>query len=239
MGGVGGDVSTLFLDIETLPPPMPLWEGLALDKPPPSNYGPEAAERHRQRVAGEGWRRLSLDPFRAEVACVGWAWDDGEPYVGDLRDFAHAIVTPARFLGPMRVPQRALGSTDGPSVVVGHNLDGFDLPILWAALVRHGYEAAARIVGRWMSGKPWERPTVDTVTATQAWGAYGKSSASLDVLCGLLGVPSPKDGIDGSQVLDVWASGPEGQQRVRDYCAKDVEAVRAVYHRLRETGRIR
>jgi len=214
-------MTTLYVDIETAPPPLGISEGLALDKQPPANYrDPKKIEAFRRANAGKGWRRLSLDVFRAEVLCVGWAIDDEPVTVSTLSEFAGSA---------MRVNLDA---------VVAANGFGFDWPILWAALVRLGDYATAREVAAWFTGKPWDVVAVDVLKACESWGVYGKSAPSLDILCRLFSVPSPKDGIDGSQVLDTWLSGEEGRQTVRDYCARDVDALREVHVRLKATGRV-
>ena len=209
----------LALDCETAPPVLSPEEMAAL-KIDRRLKDPAKVEAARDAA----WRKTSLHPYKARVLCVGFALDDDAPTVTDLPGFAAALLD---------LPRRL--------TVVGHNIDAFDLPILWANLWREGSPAcrdAARIVGGWLKGKAWDRPTVDTMTAMTLWSPYGKVAPSLDLLCSVLGIPSPKSDIDGSQVLDVWLSGEEGQQRVRDYCARDVEAARAVYYHLQMAGRL-
>jgi predicted PolB exonuclease-like 3'-5' exonuclease len=63
----------------------------------------------------------------------------------------------------------------------------------------------------------------------QAWAGFG-NYISLDNLCYGLGIESPKDGIDGSQVWQYVKDGRENE--VYDYCKRDVAAVREVYKRL-------
>lgn len=74
------------------------------------------------------------------------------------------------------------------------------------------------------------RPGNDNVTDTMLlWAGYG-NRISLDNLCSALGIPSPKDGIDGSQVWEFVRAGKINE--VAEYCKRDVEAVRTIYRRL-------
>ena len=45
-----------------------------------------------------------------------------------------------------------------------------------------------------------------------------------------LGIPSPKDGIDGSQVAAFHAAGKDDE--IVEYCKRDVETTRDVYKRM-------
>jgi len=67
--------------------------------------------------------------------------------------------------------------------------------------------------------KPWDTNTVDTF---QYWrfGDY-KNYTSLKLLAAALGVPSPKDDIDGSMVADVYWN-EKNLRRIATYCQKDV-----------------
>jgi hypothetical protein len=67
--------------------------------------------------------------------------------------------------------------------------------------------------------KPWDTNTVDTF---QYWrfGDY-KNYTSLKLLAAALGVPSPKDDIDGSMVAEVYWK-EKNLQRIATYCQKDV-----------------
>jgi predicted PolB exonuclease-like 3'-5' exonuclease len=67
-----------------------------------------------------------------------------------------------------------------------------------------------------------------------AWAGY-KNTIGLDRLCRALGIPSPKaDGMDGSQVFDLWQA--DNHDAIRIYNAADVAAVRACWWRLNFEG---
>ena len=70
--------------------------------------------------------------------------------------------------------------------------------------------------------KPWElKHLLDTMTLWK-FGDY-KSYTSLKLLCGVFGIPTPKDDIDGSEVgRTYWEEGY--LERIHIYCRKDVVA---------------
>ena len=78
--------------------------------------------------------------------------------------------------------------------------------------------------------KPWEVPHLDTLELWK-FGDY-KHFTSLKLLTKVLGIPSPKDDIDGSEVARVFYI-ENDIDRIVTYCEKDVIAVAQVFLRLR------
>jgi uncharacterized protein YprB with RNaseH-like and TPR domain len=70
--------------------------------------------------------------------------------------------------------------------------------------------------------KPWEVPHLDTLELWK-FGDY-KHYTSLKLLTHVLGVPSPKDDIDGSEVAKVYYQ-ENNIERIVTYCEKDTIAV--------------
>ena len=64
----------------------------------------------------------------------------------------------------------------------------------------------------------------------------GMMSASLDVVCYNLGIPTPKDGIDGSQVQDFHDA--KRDKEILEYCERDVVATVQVYKKMVELNLI-
>ena len=78
--------------------------------------------------------------------------------------------------------------------------------------------------------KPWEIPHLDTLELWK-FGDY-KHYTSLKLMTKILGIPSPKDDIDGSQVRNVFYE-ENDIDRIIVYCEKDVIAVAQILLRLR------
>lgn len=107
------------------------------------------------------------------------------------------------------------GSAD--KYLCAHNGKEFDYPYICRRMVINGVEIpeALKIAGR----KPWEVRHLDTMELWK-FGDY-KNYTSLKLLALTLGVPSPKDDIDGSMVNEVYYK-EKDLERVVKYCQKDV-----------------
>jgi hypothetical protein len=78
--------------------------------------------------------------------------------------------------------------------------------------------------------KPWEIPHLDTLELWK-FGDY-KHFTSLKLMCKVLGIPSSKGDIDGSQVGHVYYV-EKDIDRIVTYCEKDTIAVAQIFLRLR------
>lgn len=77
--------------------------------------------------------------------------------------------------------------------------------------------------------KPWEIKLLDTMDLWK-FGDY-KNYTSLELLTKILGIPSPKDDIDGSMVAGVYYKEKDLPRIVR-YCEKDVLAIAQILLRF-------
>lgn len=106
--------------------------------------------------------------------------------------------------------------------VCAHNGQEFDYPYIARRTLINGLPLpkALDIAGM----KPWEvkDKLMDTL---QLWkfGDY-KNYTSLNLLCAVFNIPTPKDDIDGSQVAQVYYEDGEIDRVIR-YCEKDTLAV--------------
>jgi hypothetical protein len=115
----------------------------------------------------------------------------------------------------------------GQRLLCAHNGKEFDFPYLCRRMVIHGMAIPALLN---LSGKkPWEIPHIDTMELWK-FGEY-KSFVGLNLLAHALGVPTPKDDIEGSQVGEVYWS-QKDLARIVIYCQKDVATVAQVYLRM-------
>lgn len=108
-------------------------------------------------------------------------------------------------------------SGDADKYLCAHNGKEFDYPYICRRMIINGVSIpeALKITGR----KPWEVRHLDTMELWK-FGDY-KNFTSLKLLAKVLGIPSPKDDIDGSQVNTVyWIE--KDIDRIVTYCQKDV-----------------
>jgi predicted PolB exonuclease-like 3'-5' exonuclease len=64
----------------------------------------------------------------------------------------------------------------------------------------------------------------------QEWSNWGSAKVGLEHVALALGIPTPKEGIDGSEVWKFYQAGKV--KDICDYCMRDVETTRAVYKRM-------
>jgi uncharacterized protein YprB with RNaseH-like and TPR domain len=113
-------------------------------------------------------------------------------------------------------------------LLCGHNAKEFDFPYIARRMIIHGMELPAKL--NLFGKKPWEIPHLDTMELWK-FGDY-KHYTSLKLLTRILGIESPKDDIDGSQVRNVFYL-EKDIKRIANYCERDVVAVAQVLLRLR------
>jgi 3'-5' exonuclease len=108
-------------------------------------------------------------------------------------------------------------SHDNERFLCAHNGKEFDYPYICRRMIINGIEIPEmlRIAGK----KPWDVRHLDTLELWK-FGDY-KSYTSLKLLAKVLGIPSPKDDIDGSMVNEVYW-GQKDLDRIVEYCQKDV-----------------
>jgi 3'-5' exonuclease len=125
-------------------------------------------------------------------------------------------------------------ASDNNKFLCAHNGKEFDFPWLCRRMVINelAVPAILQIAGK----KPWEVQHLDTMELWK-FGDY-KSYASLNLLAHSLGVPTPKDDIDGSMVGEVyWQQHDLG--RIVTYCQKDVITIAQIYLRMQGLSLIR
>jgi predicted PolB exonuclease-like 3'-5' exonuclease len=108
-----------------------------------------------------------------------------------------------------------------------HNGKEFDYPYMARRMVINGL-IIPEILNN-AGKKPWEVKLLDTMELWK-FGDY-KSYTSLDLLTSVLGIPSPKDDIDGSMVAGIYWNDHD-LKRIVTYCEKDVLAVAQVLFRF-------
>lgn len=149
-------------------------------------------------IQGEGEdRKLILRSF----------YNDDEKQL--LEDFAESI---------RKWEKTKMGQIDPSKHLCAHNGKEFDFPYLCRRMIINSVALpeSLKISGK----KPWElKHFIDTM---EMW-KFGdsKSYTTLKLLAAALGIPSPKDDIDGSMVYSVYYQ-EKNIERIVEYCQKDV-----------------
>jgi len=118
-------------------------------------------------------------------------------------------------------------ANDEPKFLCAHNGKEFDFPYLCRRLIINGLPIPAIL--NTSGKKPWEVCHLDTLELWK-FGDF-KSFTSLNLLAHTLGIPTPKDDIDGSKVWSVFWNDRD-LQRIVNYCQKDVVTVAQIFLKL-------
>ena len=217
------DVIRLSMDLETVPQEDPAVRAeIAASISPPGNMSkPETIsiweETRKPALVEEAFARGGLSPVTGKIVCIGLVSDTHEQVF--CSDDENEVI---------RLAYEWIGILGEPITLVGHAIQSFDLPYLRCRSIVHGLRPPLPVAKAWRA-KPWDVDAVgDTMTL---WNADRDKRISLDRLCRLLGVPSPKaDGMDGSQVWPLWQAGELG--KIGSYCLADARAALECYKRI-------
>jgi len=163
------------------------------------------------------------------ISCGYLKFQDGQPemvmksYYGEderqiLEDFG-------KMLDDYRIDK--FGKEHGARTLCAHNGKEFDFPYLGRRFLIHGLALPAFL--QLQGKKPWEIKLLDSMELWK-FGDY-KAYTSLELMATVLGIPSPKDDIDGSQVSRVFWDDKD-HERIKIYCEKDVKTTAQVLLRM-------
>ena len=113
-------------------------------------------------------------------------------------------------------------------LLCAHNGKEFDFPYIARRMLIHNIKLPSKL--NLFGKKPWEVPHLDTLELWK-FGDY-KHYTSLKLMTNVLGIPSPKDDIDGSEIYRVFYE-ENDIERIISYCEKDTLAVAQILLRLR------
>lgn len=214
----------LFLDIETVPNAQHYhqldddWKALWEQK---TQY-----QRRDEYTPEEFYDRAGIWAEFGKIVCIsaGYFTFKGDirhfrvtSFFGEepqlLRDFSNLLAN--HFCGAQHL-------------LCGHNAKEFDIPFIARRMIINGIALPDKL--NLFGKKPWEVPHLDTLELWK-FGDY-KHFTSLKLLTKILGVPSSKDDIDGSQVGHVYYV-EKDLDRIVTYCEKDVIATAQVFLKLR------
>jgi len=113
-------------------------------------------------------------------------------------------------------------------LLCAHNGKEFDFPYMARRMLVLGIPIPQILD---LSGKkPWEVNHLDTMELWK-FGDF-KNYTSLDLLAAIFNISTPKDDMDGSQVMDVYYK-ENDLPRIVHYCTKDVLTVAQIFRRYR------
>lgn len=179
------------------------------------------AEKSARLQNGKGWtgephadytRNVSLFPEFGRIACVSYGlWKNGEMQINSVADADEKTLL-------KKVANLFHRAGASGLIPTGWNIKNFDIAWIVKRLLINGIQVPLLLSS--YEKKPWEMTAFDLKD-------YWKSGSSLDTTfeeaCFAMGIPSPKDDINGSQVHEEFWSG--GIDRIVTYCEKDVRGM--------------
>lgn len=214
----------LFLDIET----VPLFESFELVPEIEQTYFAEktAYQRKEDQTPEEFYEKAGIWAEFGKIICisVGYFTPQQNPRNFRLKSFYGEEVD---LLKEFKSLVGTYFSTPY-HLLCGHNAKEFDFPYIARRMLILGIELPKPL--ELFNKKPWEVPHLDTLHLWR-FGDY-KHYTSLKLMAYVLGIPSPKDDIDGSQVAGVYYK-EKNLDRIVQYCEKDVITVAQVILKLR------
>ena len=214
----------MFLDIETVPDSV----SFELLKPGMQNLWEKKSKQFRSpdQTAQDVYERAGIYSEFGKIICISVGLiKEKSPYHFRLKSFfgkdEKALLT--EFAEMLTKFSR----TNTESVLCAHNGKEFDFPYIARRMVINKIQIPEILNNA--GKKPWEIKLLDTMDLWK-FGDY-KNYTSLDLLTTVLGIPTPKDDIDGSEVAGVFYKEDDINRIVR-YCEKDVLAIARILLRF-------
>ncbi|MBN9349460.1 MAG: ribonuclease H-like domain-containing protein [Chitinophagaceae bacterium] len=217
----------IFLDIETVPgnpdfQSLPdVWQELWNKKVArlvPEGITPEDFYSQQSALYAEFGRVVCI--------CIGYYRSDGTER--KLRVKALAYDDEAKILKQFNEMITQFENHHKNWIFAGHNIREFDLPYLSRRMLINGLDIPQSM--SFQKLKPWDIPVFDTMHFWRFVGDY-RNYTSLDLLATALGIPSPKEDINGSQVAEVFYK-EKNLKRIAAYCSRDVVCVANIVRKL-------
>ena len=214
----------LFLDIETVPQ-KENWKQLS--KETQELFAKKTQYQRKEEFTAEDfYERAGIWAEFGKIVCISVGYFIDIKKSKQLRltsffgDDEHKLLTEFKIL----LDQHFVKKTN---VLCAHNGKEFDFPFIARRMIVHQIELPKKL--NLFGKKPWEVPHLDTLELWK-FGDY-KHYTSLKLLTSILGIPSPKDDIDGSEVASVYYK-EKDIQRIVSYCEKDTIAVAQILLRF-------
>ena len=213
----------LFIDIETVPVKSsysnldPVFQALWEKK--------SKQFRSEDKSAEEVYERAGIYAEFGKIICISAGFiKDKDPYVFRIKSFygddEKSILSEfSAMLSKFTKNREAL--------LCAHNGKEFDYPYIARRMIINNLIIPEILDNA--GKKPWEVKLLDTLDLWK-FGDY-KNYTSLELLTSILGIPTPKDDIDGSMVAAVYYE-EHDITRIARYCEKDVLAVAQVLLRF-------
>jgi len=217
----------LFLDIETVPQKQSF---IDLDEEAQMLWEHKSQYQRKEEItAEEFYERAGIWAEFGKIICISLGYFT---FKGNVRSFRvtsfhgneKELLTRFKQLLKEHFGQ-------AKHLLCAHNGKEFDFPYIARRMIINGMNLPYKL--DLFGKKPWEVPHLDTMELWK-FGDY-KHYTSLKLLSHILGIPSPKEDMDGSMVKDAFYV-EKDLDRIISYCELDVVTTAQVFLRLRNEG---
>ncbi|MEM8999088.1 MAG: 3'-5' exonuclease [Bacteroidota bacterium] len=213
----------LFLDIETVPEKKSFAD---LDIEKQNLWDQKSAYQRKEANAGDFYEKAGIWAEFGKIVCISVGYFVVK---GDTRNFRvtsyhgdeKTLLTNFKDLLDQHFNQPK-------HLLCAHNGKEFDFPYIARRMLILDMKLPHKL--NLFGKKPWEVPHIDTMELWK-FGDY-KHFTALKLLAHVLGIPSPKEDMDGSMVRKVYYE-DHAIDRIITYCELDVITVAQVFLRLR------
>ena len=207
----------MFLDIETVPESS----SYELLNPAMQNLWEKKSKQFRtaDQNAQDVYERAGIYSEFGKIICISVGLiREKNPFIFRLKSFfgKDEKLLLSEFSGMLS----KFSKNHKESLLCAHNGKEFDFPYIARRMIINGLIIPEILDNA--GKKPWEIKLLDTMDLWK-FGDY-KNYTSLDLLTNVLGIPTPKDDIDGSMVAGIYYN-EDDLQRIVHYCEKDVLAI--------------
>lgn len=180
-----------------------------------------ANEAFANWIAALWTKEAALYPEFSRVVCVV----AGYMHKGAFRVKTYSQANERELLAALSADLDAFKKANPALMLCGHYIKGFDCPFLIKRMICNRVEVPA--VLDTLGLKPWELTHIDT---QEIW-KFGGQSATLPAIAMALGLPCPKDEMNGSDVAKAFFDGQI--DKIVKYCRKDVVTTLNVFKGMR------
>lgn len=203
-------MNTMIFDIETLPADASKYKKLTYLY---EKKEKEIKFKEKYPTVEDFINRTSFDGGFGRVLCICYSIDggpvqtiyNGEDEKKNIEEFWNAA--------------------KGINLFVGHNIMDFDMRFLVQRSIILGVPTS--LDPKFSFAKYRNNPMYDTM---KEWSKWSSDMFSLEHVALAMDIPTPKDGIDGSQVNAFHLAGKD--KEICDYCVRDVITTIEVYKRM-------
>ena len=170
-------------------------------------------------------RKAALSSTHSKIVCISLGYvKDNKIYVMSITGAEYDVIT--EFC--------AIASKTG-KVLCGWNIIGFDLPTVRKRAFANGFTEWKIGKANDSGAKPWTLAE-GVLDLMVEYKGTSYVSESMDEVCYLLDIPSPKDKLSGSQVTGEFYK--NGVANIATYCEKDVIAVIGIFLKFQGEAQI-